>query len=183
MSSNLYNMKKLIPFIILLSVASTGLAWPFGKKEPKTQPTSAVVAKPVPTPTPKPTISGSRELLKELSDELKAAKQQNENLKGSLTRANDKVTRAEAKTLEVQKAADALKEWGIIQQAEAQKFMQRYNDAVKRYHRLKVIAAIIAAAGGVLLGLQFMALVPPPYNLGIPVGGAALFATLVWLFL
>jgi hypothetical protein len=174
-------MKKLIPFIILLCFCSTGLAWPFGKKEPKPKSTPVAVAKP--SPTPKPTISGGRELLRELSAELKAAKQENQNLKASLQRATDKVTRAEAKTLEVQKAADALKEWGIIQQAEAQKFMQKYNDAVKRYHRLKVIAAIIAAAGGVLLGLQFMALVPPPYNLGIPIGGAALFALLVWLFL
>jgi hypothetical protein len=174
-------MKKLIPFIILLSFCSTGLAWPFGKKEPKPKPTPVAVVKPV--PTPKPTISGGRELVKEITAELKAAKQENQNLKASLERATDKVTRAEAKTLEVQKAADALKEWGIIQQTEAQKFMQKYNDAVKRYHRLKVIAAIIAAAGGVLFGLQFMALVPPPYNLGIPIGGAALFALLVWLFL
>lgn len=168
-------MKKLIPFIILLSFCSTGLAWPFGKKEPKPKPTPVAVAK--------PTISGGRELVKEIATELKAAKQENQNLKASLQRATDKVIKAESKTLEVQKAADALKEWGIIQQAEAQKFMQKYNDAVKRYHRLKVIAAIIAAAGGVLLGLQFMALVPPPYNLGIPIGGAALFALLVWLFL
>lgn len=174
-------MKKLLPIIILLSFVTTGMAWPFGKKEPKPQPTPAAVAKT--SPTPKPTISGGRELLKELSAELKAAKQENANLKNSLTRATEKVSRAEAKTVEVQKAADALKEWGIIQQAEAQKFMEKYNNAVKRYHRLKAIAAVIAAAAGVFLGLQFMALVPPPYNLGVPIGAAALFAALVWFFL
>ena len=174
-------MKKLLPIIILLSFVSTGMAWPFGKKEPKPTPTSAAVAKP--SPTPKPTISGGRELVKEIAIELKAAKEENTRLKASLDKANKEVTTAQSQTLEVQKAADALKEWGIIQQAEAQKFMEKYNSAVKRYHRLKMIACIIAAAAGVFLGLQFMNLVPPPYNLGVPMGGAALFALLVWLFL
>ena len=174
-------MKKILPIIILLSFVSTGMAWPFGKKEPKPTPTPAAVAKP--SPTPKPTISGGRELVKEIATELKAAKEENTRLKASLDKANKEVTTAQSQTLEVQKAADALKEWGIIQQAEAQKFMEKYNSAVKRYHRLKMIACIIAAAAGVFLGLQFMNLVPPPYNLGVPVGGAALFALLVWLFL
>jgi glycosyltransferase involved in cell wall biosynthesis len=97
--------------------------------------------------------------------------------------AIEQTKQAEAKTFEVQKSADTLKEWGMIQQAEAQKFMDKYNNAVKRYHRLKMIAALIAAAVGVLLGLQFMNLVPPPYNLGVPVGAAALFVSLVWFFL
>ena len=174
-------MKKLLPFIILLSFVSTGMAWPFGKKEPKPQTTTTAVAKP--SPTPKPTISGGRELLKELAAELNTAKQENANLKSSLAKATDKVSRAEAKTVEVQKAADALKEWGVIQQIEAQKFMEKYNSAIKRYHRLKAIAAVIAAAAGVFLGLQFMVLIPPPYNLGLPIGAAGFFAALVWFFL
>lgn len=174
-------MKNLLPIIVLLSFVSTGMAWPFGKKEPKPQPTPTAVAKP--SPTPRPTISGGRELLRELAVELNAAKEENTRLKASLDKANREVTKAEAKTVEVQKAADALKEWGIIQQIEAQKFMEKYNNAVKRYHRLKAIAAVIAAAAGVFLGLQFMALVPPPYNLGLPIGAAALFAALVWFFL
>lgn len=178
-------MKKLLPFIILLSFVSTGMAWPFGKKEPKAGPVPVAVDKTVvkPSPTPKPTISGGRELLKELAAELNTAKQENANLKSSLAKATDKVSRAEAKTVEVQKAADALKEWGVIQQIEAQKFMEKYNSAVKRYHRLKAIAAVIAAAAGVFLGLQFMVLIPPPYNLGLPIGAAGFFAALVWFFL
>lgn len=178
-------MKKLLPFIILLSFVSTGMAWPFGKKVPKAKPVPVAVDKTVvkPVTTTKPTVAEGRELLKELSAELKTAKQENANLKSSLARATDKVSRAEAKTMEVQKAADTLKEWGIIQQAEAQKFMEKYNNAVKRYHRLKMIAALIAAAAGVFIGLQFMNLVPPPYNLGVPFGAAGLFAALVWFFL
>lgn len=173
-------MKKLLSIFIILSfVTTSAMAWPFGKKEPKPQPTPAAVAK----PTPKPTISGGREIVREIGVELKAAKEENTKLKTSLDKALEQVKTAEAKTLEVQKSADALKEWGIIQQAEAQKFMDKYNKAVKRYHRLKMIAALIAAAGGVLLGLQFMNLAPPPYNLGVPVGAAALFAALVWFFL
>ena len=175
-------MKKILTTLLILSFVSTSaMAWPFGKKEakPKSTPIPVAVAK----PTPKPTIAGGREIVKEIGTELKAAKAENAKLKTSLDKALEQVKVAETKTFEVQKSADALKEWGIIQQAEAQKFMKRYNDAVKRYHRLKMIAALIAAAVGVLLGLQFMALVPPPYNLGVPIGGAALFAALVWFFL
>lgn len=171
-------MKKILTTLLVLSFVSTSaMAWPFGKKEPK--PTPAAVAK----PTPKPTIAGGREIVKEIGTELRLAKEQNAKLKVSLDRALEQVKTAEAQTVVVQKQADDLKEWGVIQQAEAQKFMQKYNDAVKRYHRLKMIAALIAAAVGVLLGLQVMSFVPPPYSLLVPVGGAGLFATLVWFFL
>jgi hypothetical protein len=172
-------MKKLLTTILLLTfLASTSMAWPF-KKLPTPQPTPVAVAK----PTPKPTIQDGRDLAKGIVGELKAAKEENTKLKTSLDKAVEQTKQAEAKTFEVQKSADTLKEWGMIQQAEAQKFMDKYNNAVKRYHRLKMIAALIAAAVGVLLGLQFMNLVPPPYNLGVPVGAAALFASLVWFFL
>lgn len=176
-------MKRILAIIIVLSfVTTTGMAWPFGKKrEPKPQPIPVAVVKP--SPTPKPTIADGRQLVREIAAELKSAKEENTRLKASLDKANKEVTKAQTQTVEVQKAADALKEWGIIQQAEAQKFMEKYNNAVKRYHRLKAIAAVVAAAAGVLLGLQFMALVPPPYNLGLPIGAAALFSALVWFFL
>jgi hypothetical protein len=61
--------------------------------------------------------------------------------------------------------------------------LEKYTNAVKRYHRLKWIAAIIAGAAGVLFGLQLMSFVPPPYSLLVPIGSAGLFATLVWVFL
>jgi hypothetical protein len=172
-------MKYILPVIAVLFLTSTGQAWPFGKKEPKPQPTPVAVAK----PTPKPTINEGREIVKGITVELKAAKEENTKLKASLDKALQQTQTAEARTLEVQKSADALKEWGVIQQAEAQKFMEKYNSAVKRYHRLKAIAALIAAAVGVLLGLQIMGFVPPPYSLLVPVGGAGLFAALVWFFL
>jgi hypothetical protein len=168
-------MKKYLTILIFLSITSGAMAWPFGKKDPKPKPT--------PVATPKPTISEGRELVRGIAAELKAAKSENAKLKINLSNVSVKLQQAEARTADVQKSADALKEWGVIQQAEAQKFMEKYNNAVKRYHRLKLIAAIIAAAGGVLLGLQFMNLAPPPYNLGIPAGAAAIFAALVWFFL
>ena len=174
-------MKYILPIIAILFLTSSVQAWPFGKKESKPQPTPTAVAKP--SSTPKPTIAGGRELVKEIGFELKSAKEENARLKASLDKAMQQTQAAEAKTLEVQKSADALKEWGMIQQAEAQKFMEKYNAAVKRYHRLKLIACIIAAAGGVFLGLQFMNLAPPPYNFGVPVGAAALFFMLIWFFL
>jgi hypothetical protein len=174
-------MKKIIPIFIIFSLVSTGMAWPFSKKEPKPSPTPVVVS--TPSVTSKPTIQDGRQLVREIGIELKAAKEENARLKTSLEKATEQVKKAETRTIEVQRQADALKEWGILQQAEAHRFMERYNNAVKRYHRLKTIASIIAAAAGVFLGLQFMRLVPPPYNLLVPIGGAGLFASLVWFFL
>lgn len=173
-------MKKIIPLIIFLTLTSSVFAWPFGKKntQPKPSPTPSQVVEPV-----KPTPSGGREILSQLKNELVSAKQENAKLKQSLDSVKSQLQIAKDETLKVQKDADILKEWGIVQQAEAQKFMEKYNAAVKRYHRLKLIAAFIAAGVGVLLGLQFMNLAPPPYNLGVPVGGAALFAALVWFLL
>jgi hypothetical protein len=174
-------MKKILLFLIIFGITSTGMAWPWDKKDPKTKPVPTAVVKPA--PTPKPTLQDGRQLVREIAAELKAAQVENLRLKDSLSKAGEKIKQAEFRTTEVQKSADALKEWGIIQQAEAQKFMEKYNNAVKRYHRLKMIAALIAAAAGVFIGLQFMNLVPPPYNFGVPIGGAALFAALVWFFL
>ena len=132
-------MKKTLTTILLLTLlASTSLAWPFNK-QPTLQPTPVAVVK----PTPKPTIQDGRDLAKGIVAELKTAKEENTKLKTSLDKAVEQTEQAESKTLEVQKSADTLKEWGMIQQAEAQKFMEKYNNAVKRYHRLKVIAAFI----------------------------------------
>jgi len=171
-------MKYILPLIFSLTLISTGLAWPWGSK-PTPKPTPVAT----PQPTPKPTISGGREIVKEIGNELKSAKEENAKLKESLAAAQEKVKTAEAQTQVVQKQADDLKEWGVIQQEQAQKFMEKYNKAVKRYHRLKMIAAAIAAIVGVFIGMQFMSLAPPPYNFGVPVGAAGLFAALVWFFL
>lgn len=168
-------MKKILPLTLLLILTTTGFAWPWGTKDPQPKPT--------PVATPKPTVSEGRDIIKQIGAELKAAKEENVKLKDSLTKASQRVNDAEAKTVIVQQQADNLKEWGVVQQAEAHKYMEKYNNAVKRYHRLKLIAALIAAAVGVLVGIQFINLAPPPYNLGIPFGGAAFFAALVWFFL
>lgn len=173
-------MKKIIFTLLILGLVTTqGMTWPFKKKELKTQPTPVAVVK----PAPKPPLQEGRELIKDIANELKSAREANSKLKNNLATAIKNVQKAEAETSQVQKAADALKTWGIQQQMEAQKHFQKLTDTLKRYHRLKLIAALIAAAGGVLLGLQFMNLAPPPYNLGVPIGAAALFAALVWFFL
>ena len=96
-------MKKLLTTLLVLSFASTSaMAWPFGKKEPKPTPTPAAVAK----PTPKPTISGGREIVKEIGTELKSAKEENAKLKASLDRALGQVKTAEAQTVVVQQQAE-----------------------------------------------------------------------------
>jgi septal ring factor EnvC (AmiA/AmiB activator) len=172
-------MKKLLPIIIILCLSSSAIAWPWNKKEKK----EVVTTKPVATKVVQTNVQEAQQLIKELNSELKSAKSENAKLKNNLANANTKVADAVNNVSVVQKQADALKDWGVKQQQEAFKWFEKYTDTVKRYHRLKWIAALIGAAGGVLLGLQFMAFVPPPYNLLVPIGGAGLFATLIWMFL
>lgn len=171
-------MKKIIPLLILLTFTSTGFSQ-FWKSKPKAtpKPTPVVVEK---TKTP---VQDAKLIVKELKNQLNIAKTENIKLKENLSKAKIDLNNSFVQIDKLKKDIDTLKEWGVVQQAEAQKWLQKYTDAIKRYHRLKLIAAIIAAAGGVLLGLQFMNMVPPPYNLLVPVGGASLFAILVWLFL
>lgn len=174
-------MKKILPLLILIVLASSSFGQ-FWKPKAKATPTPSKTTVTVVEKSKNP-IQEAKVLVKELQNELTVAKTENTKLKNNITQANEKVKKGFVEITKLNEEINALKEWGVIQQAEAQKFMEKYNSAVKRYHRLKIIAAMIAAAGGVLLGLQFMNLAPPPYNLGIPVGGAALFAFLVWIFL
>jgi hypothetical protein len=118
-----------------------------------------------------------------LQNELKIAKTENSKLEKNLAQANIDLNQSFSEIDKLNKDIERLKEWGVIQQAESQKWLEKYTKSVKRYHRLKWIAALIAAAGGVFLGLQFMNFVPPPYNLLVPIGGAGFFAALVWIFL
>lgn len=170
-------MKKIILFITLMLIANSSFAFPFFKPRPKPSPTPVVVEK------SKAPVQDAKKIIQELKSELNVAKSENAKLKNNLAEANNNVKKGFENINKLNKDIAALKEWGVVQQAEAQKFMEKYNKAVKRYHRLKWIAAIIAAAGGVLLGLRFMNLVPPPYTLLVPVGGAGIFGALVWIFL
>lgn len=173
-------MKKILPLILLLAVTSTGCSWPFTKKE----------AKPAPTPkqtpvvvTEKPATFGSgKDLIKQLQQALKEAQEANKRLGLDLINAKKDTDRAKEETVEVQKKADDLLKWGLVQQAEKEKYMKKYDEAMKKYHRLKLLAAIIGGAVGILIGLQFMNLAPPPYNFAVPFGAAALFAALVWIY-
>ena len=170
-------MKKLLLIILLvLPVTSFGQFWkPKPKATPK--PTPVLVEK---SKTP---IQDAKQIVKELPSELKIAKDENGNLKQNLNEANTNVKNGFIQIEKLNKDISTLKEWGVVQQAEAQKWLEKYTNAIKRYHRLKWIAALIAAAGGVLLGLQIMGFVPPPYNLLVPIGGAGFFGALVWFFL
>jgi hypothetical protein len=179
-------MKKVILILIaLFAVTGTSNAqlFRFGKPKPTPTPTPAPRAEVVAKPENATSVQQARQVIRELNAELTAAKAENANLKVNLDEATKKVLEAEQSVAVVQKNADALKEWGIIQQGEAQRFIEKYNKAVKRYHQLKIIAAVIAGLGGVLLGVQFMSLTPPPYNLFIPVIFSGVFGAIVWFFL
>jgi hypothetical protein len=172
-------MKKLIPIVLLLILTSTGYSqFNWFKPKPKAQPTPVAVVQKSKTP-----VQDAKQIVKELQSELRVAKSENAKLKVNLDKANGNLKDSFLQIDKLKKDIDALKEWGVVQQAEAQKWLEKYTNAIKRYHRLKWIAAIIAGAVGVLLGLQIMSFVPPPYSLLVPIGGAGLFATLVWVFL
>lgn len=169
-------MKKLLFVFILVLLANTSYAiWPFPSKKPEVTKTSEI--QPAPQ---KPTVSGGRDILNQLKNELLSAKQENIKLKASLDKIKVELQNAYDETVKVQKEADALKEWGIVQQAEKEKYIAKYNASVKRYHRLKMIVTVIIGGVGAFIGLQFMSLVPPPYNIAVPVGAAGLFAALSW---
>ena len=171
-------MKKLLPLVILLVLTGTSFGQ-FWKPKPKVKPSPT----PVLVERSKTPVQDAKEIIKELKSELNIAKSENTKLKSNLNQANENIKKGFLEIDKLKKDIDTLKEWGVVQQAEAQKWLEKYNNAIKRYHRLKLIAAIIAAAGGVFLGLQFMGFVPPPYNLLVPVGAAGLFGSLVWIFL
>jgi len=171
----------ILTLLFTLTAVTQAQLFKFGK--PKPTPTPAPKAELVEKPENATSVQQARQIIKELNQELNSARTENANLKKNLDDATLKIIQAEKSTQEVQKNADALKEWGIIQQGEAQRFIERYNGAVKRYHRLKIIAAVIAGLGGILFGMQFMALTPPPYNLFTPVLFSGAFAALVWFFL
>jgi len=177
-------MKKIILILIaLFAITGTSNAQFFKFGKPRPTPTLVPKAEVVIKPENTTSIQEARQVINDLNAELTAAKAENANLKINLDEATKKVLEAEQSVAVVQKNADALKEWGIIQQGEAQKFIEKYNKAVKRYHQLKIIAAVIAGLGGVLLGVQFMSLTPPPYNLFVPVIFSGVFGAIVWFFL
>jgi VIT1/CCC1 family predicted Fe2+/Mn2+ transporter len=63
--------------------------------------------------------------------------------------------------------------------------MNKYTSTLKRYHRLKNIAAIVAGLLGAMLGMYCMRLVPSiyaAYALALPIAGAVLAFAGVWLF-
>lgn len=175
-------MKTLLPLLILitLSTSSFGQFW---KSKPKPTPKPTPVAV-VSTNSPS-TIQQAKNVIKELNDELKAAKATNAELKANLDAANVKVKDAELNTQQVQKNADALKNWGIEQQNQAFQWMEKYTSTIKRYHKLKNIAAIVAGLFGAMLGMYCMRLVPPvyaAYAFALPIAGAILAFGGVWLF-
>lgn len=172
-------MKNILTLIILLSLSATGFSQ-FWKTKPKATPTPTAVVK-----NNKPPIQEAKDVIKELNLELKEAKEANIVLKENLIVAEEKIKAAEVNTEQVQKNADALKNWGVEQQNQAFQWMEKYTSTIKKYHRLKNIAAIVAGLFGAMLGMFCMRFVPPvyaAYALALPVAGAVLAFGAVWMF-
>lgn len=176
-------MKSYIFLILFFTLSSVSFGQ-FWKPKPKPTPTPT----PVTVVTNKPTATSlqqAKEVIKELNTELKLAKEENQKLKVNLDQANKEVKKGVEKTLEVQKNADLLKDWGIEQQNQAFAWMDKYTKTIKRYHRLKNIAAIVAGLFGAMLGMYCMRLVPPvyaAYAFALPIAGAVMAFGAVWMF-
>lgn len=183
-------MKKLATLIILLTLSCTGFAWPWNGKplsgpspKPTPQPATAVVVTAAPSQN---AVSDARAVVRELNSELKIAKSENIKLKNNLDQANSDLKNSFALIEQLNKDISSLKEWGVVQQAEAQKWLSSYTSAVKRYHRLKNIAAAVAGLFGAMVGMWCMRFVPPvyaAYAFALPIVGAGLAAGALWMFL
>jgi uncharacterized membrane protein len=177
-------MKTLLPLLILIAFNTTSFGQ-FWKPKPKPTP-KPVSVEVVKTNTNTTSLQEAKNVIKELNNELTSAKNANTDLKKKLEAANNKVKEAEVNTQQVQKNADALKDWGIEQQNQAFQWMDKYTQTIKRYHKLKNIAAIVAGLFGAMLGMYCMRLVPPvyaAYAFALPIAGAVLAFSGVWFFL
>lgn len=154
-------MKIFLPLIIFLGIASSASAQ---------------------TPS---TISQARTLVKELNTELQEAKKENAILQTRLDNANKKVLEAETNTNQVQKNANALRDWGIDQQNQAFEWMSKHIKTLQRYHRLKTVASIVGGIFGLIFGLWGMRFVPPiyaAYAFALPIVCTTVAAGWVWIF-
>jgi hypothetical protein len=146
------------------------------------------------------TLSEARRLIQLQKQELINAKEENKKLSSSLNDANTKLTESSNHLLEVQIAADSLKQWGVDQQKqswnnfnamlnekkEKEKQIELKEKAIKKYHFCKLINAIIASILGLVLGLNFMKYVPPThthYAFALPLLGIISGFLLVWFIL
>lgn len=175
-------MKYFFTLMFLLCFISNGYSQ-FWKSKPKSTPIpiAEVVVKPENTTS----IQEARKIIKELNTELIVAKDENLNLKLNLENANKNIEQANKDVAVVQKNADILKNWGIEQQNQSFKWMEKYTSTIKRYHKLKTIAAIVSALFGAMLGMYCMRFIPPvyaAYAFGLPIAGAILAFGGVWMF-
>jgi septal ring factor EnvC (AmiA/AmiB activator) len=131
-------------------------------------------------------LQEAKVLIGQLNTELNNAKQSNGNLTIKLNETNSKLKDSENNIATLQKQIKSLTDWGVHQQQESFKWLEKYNNAIKRYHLLKNISAAVGALFGFILGLNLMRFVPPvyaAYAFALPLVGAILAFTGIWLFL
>jgi len=175
-------MKHFFTLLFLLCFVSSGYSQ-FWKSKPKSTPIP--VAEVVVNPKNTTSIQEARKIIKDLNSELTIAKEENSKLKLNLENANKQVEKANKDISIVQKNADTLKDWGIEQQNQAFQWMEKHTSTLKRYHKLKNIAAIVSALFGAMLGMYCMRFIPPvyaAYAFTLPIAGAILAFGGVWMF-
>ena len=91
---------------------------------------------------------------------------------------NEKAAHAEAtkQTVVLQAQVDAVTR-------QANKAIEDHAKILAKYHFLKLLASIIAAAAAIMIVLQFGTFIPPPYNFYLMAGAGIGAAAAVWIWL
>lgn len=147
----------------------------YAQTKPVTKPSTTSVA-----------LQEAKSIIGQLNTELNDAKKSNGNLTIKLNETNQKLQNSQKEISILEQKIKDLTSWGIKQQEEAFKWMEKHDKAIKRYHLLKNIAASVAALFGFILGLNLMRFVPPVYAgyaYALPLIGGVLAFTGIWMFL
>jgi hypothetical protein len=162
-------IKYLIIFILCLSFNA------FAQTKPTTKSNTTITA-----------LQEAKLIIGQLNNELLDAKKSNGNLTIKLNETSQNLQKSQKEISILEQKIKNLTDWGIKQQEEAFKWMEKHDKAIKRYHLLKNIAASVAALFGFILGLNLMRFVPPiyaAYAYALPLVGAVLAFTGIWMFL
>lgn len=119
------------------------------------------------------TIDHMQQLDSDNRKQLTEAQKQNAELNVTLIDESQNITKLNTDI-------SSLKQWGIDQQTRADKAQADLSATIKRYHFLKMLAAILAGITLLFISLRFMSLVAPPYSFGVPVAAFGIGYAAVW---
>lgn len=125
------------------------------------------------------TVKHIQRLAKDLQNDLDAANDREKSVKTNLKSVQDELGKTQANLVDLQLEVNELA-------AHDASMTAKNKEVTDKYHRLKLIACLIAAAAAVFLVMRFTAALPAvvaPYKIYAYAGAGVLAATLVWTLL